>query len=106
MRAWPRLDSKPVMTEYVDPERLASRLSNLVQAIVEQTQRERCRRIERAILDLAEHGQRVEELWYHLDANNLELRCELIVAGDVAHTVDLADLRPGASQGDQALHRV
>ena len=90
MRAWPRLDSKPVMAEPVDPERLASRLTKLVVAIVAEKRRERGRRIERAILDLAEHGQRVEELRYHLDASNLELCCELIVHGDVG-----AHRRPG-----------
>lgn len=69
-------------------------VADKVAQLVTNIARERGRRLELAVLRCFARDQRVEELRIHTDAGGLELRAELIVAGEVAETVDLSDLHP------------
>lgn len=69
-------------------------LGDKVAQLVANIARERGRRLELAVLRCLARGQAPEEARIHTDAGGLELRVELIVAGEVAETVDLTDLHP------------
>lgn len=73
-----------------ETERIGAKLAQLVTAIG----LERARRLEAAVVERIQRGQRVEEVRIHRDAGNIEQRAEFIVAGKVAATVDLSDLAP------------
>ncbi len=64
------------------------RLSEIVQTLM----LERAGLIEAAIIQRAEHGQRVEECRHHIGASGLTERVELIVHGEPVHTVYLPTL--------------
>lgn len=75
-------------------------IADKVAQLVANVARERTRRLELAVLRCFARDQRVDELRIHTDASGLELRAELIVAGEVAETVDLSDMDPNRLMRD------